>query len=180
MKTSSIILGSLVLLLFSAAIGAEMSPAQKAKVTALLDSMSVLGKDPVIVAAVKKQNAELPAILQGLDNAKWKDLGSESPEVTSLAKNELAHYLRGKVHHTVIELFISDAEGRKVVFFTKTTSFIHKGKAKHDQPMQGKKWLGDLELDESTKQMQIQGSFPVLDNGKPIGSVVLGFWVPKL
>lgn len=172
---ASLIVGSLHI-----GFAAELSPAQKTKVEALLDSMSVMGKDEKVVAAVKAQNAKVPEILAGLTNEKWKTLNSESPEVQAVARTELAHYLRTKVHHTVIELFISDAEGRKVVLFTKTTSFIHKGKAKHDQPMQGKKWIGDLELDESTKQLQVQGSFPVLDKGKPIGSVVLGFWVPKL
>jgi hypothetical protein len=159
---------------------AELSPAQKTKVEALLDSMSAMGHDAKVVAAVKAQNAKIPEILASVTNEKWKALKSESPEVQAVSRNELTQYLRGKVHHTVIELFISDAEGRKVALFTKTTSFTHKGKAKHDQPMLGKKWIGDLELDESTQQMQVQGSFPVLDKGKPIGSVVLGFWVPKL
>jgi hypothetical protein len=159
---------------------AELSEAQKSKVEALLDTMSSLGKDPKVVAAVKAQNAKLPDLLKGLDNAKWTTLASTSPEVQAVSHTELTRHLRGVVHHTVIELFISDAEGRKVALFTKTTSFIHKGSPKHDQPMLGKKWIGDLELDKSTQQMQVQGSFPVLDKGKPIGSVVLGFWVPKL
>jgi hypothetical protein len=159
---------------------AELTKDQQAKVEALLDSMSSLGKDPKVVAAVKAQNAKLPEVLKGMDNARWATLASTSPEVHAVSHTELTRYLRGVVHHTVIELFISDAEGRKVALFTKTTSFTHKGKPKHDLPMQGKKWIGDLELDESTQQMQVQGSFPVLDKGKPIGSVVLGFWVPKL
>jgi hypothetical protein len=180
MKMSRMGWVSLLLFPVSLVFSNEMSPAQKSKVEALLDSMAVLGKDPKVVDAVKAQNAKLPEILAGINNEKWKSLSAESPEVRSVSHTELTQYLRGKVHHTVIELFISDAEGRKVALFTKTTSFIHKGKPKHDQPMLGKKWLGDLELDQSTQQMQIHGSFPVIDKGKPIGSVVLGFWVPKL
>jgi hypothetical protein len=137
------------------AFSAELTPAQHAKIEALVDSMSVLGKDTAVVAAVKAQNVKLPDILKGMDNAKWKTLTTESPEVQALSKSPLTHYLRGKMHPTVIELFVSDAEGRKVCFFTKPTSFIHKGKPKHDQAMAGKHWVGDLELDQSTQQMQV-------------------------
>lgn len=162
------------------AFAAELTAEQKTKVEALLDSMSALGSDPKVVAAVKAQNAKLPDALKGVDNERWAALSSTSPEVQAVSHTELTRYLRGVVHHTVIELFISDAQGRKVALFTKTTSFTHKGHAKHEHPMQGKKWFGDLEVDKSTQQMQVQGSFPVLEKGKPIGSVVLGFWVPKL
>ncbi len=180
MKSLHYGLATFFLFSVSLAFSNELSPAQKTKVETLLDSMAVLGKDPKVIEAVKAQNAKLPDILVGINNEKWKALTAESPEVKAVSHNALTQYLRGKVHHTVIEVFISDAEGRKVALFTKTTSFIHKGKPKHDQPMLGKKWMGDLELDQSTQQMQIQGSFPVLDKGKAIGSVVLGFWVPKL
>ncbi len=158
----------------------QLTPEQKTRVAALLDSLSPVGSDPIVVKAVKAQNAKLPDLLQGITNDKWKELNSGSPEVKLLSHSDLSRYMRSKVHHSVIEMFISDAEGRKVAFFAKTTSFIHKGKAKHDQPMAGKKWIGRPEIDESTQQLQVQGSFPVLDSGKPIGSIVLGFWVPKL
>lgn len=167
--------------LVSAAQGApELSAEQRAKVDSLSALMLPLGKDPQVVAAVKAQNARLPEVLAGMDEAKWKSLTVESPELLAVSKSELAAYLRGRVHHTVIELFINDAEGRKVVLFAKTSNWKHKGKAKHDRPMLGKPWTGPLELDESTGQMQVQVSFPVLDGDKPIGSVVLGFWLPKL
>lgn len=158
----------------------ELTPEQHRRVAALLDSMSILGQDPKVVEAVKAQNAHFPEVLAGMTNDQWKTLKANAEEVKFLSHNDLSRHLRGIVHHTVIEMFISDAEGRKVAFFSKTTSFTHKGKAKHDQAMRGKKWIGDLEIDESTQQLQVQGSFPVLDGEKPIGSMVLGFWVPKL
>jgi hypothetical protein len=172
---------SLFGLLFLATLqAAELTPEQEKRVATLLDSMSALGKDPKVVEAVKAQNAKLPDVLVGMTNDKWKPLAADAPEVKACSHHELSRYLRGTTHHTVIELFISDAAGRKVTFFSKTTSFIHKGKPKHDKPMAGQKWIGDLEIDQSTQQLQVQGSFPVLENGKPIGSMVLGFWVPKL
>lgn len=44
----------------------------------------------------------------------------------------------------------------------KLTSWTHKGKPKHDLPIQGKKWTGEIEVDESTGLEQIQISIPVL------------------
>ncbi len=158
----------------------DLTPGQKAKVDSLTALMQPLGRDAKVVAAVKAQNARLPEILAGIDEAKWKALTVESPELLAVSKSELAAHLRSRVHHTVIELFINDAEGRKVVLFAKTSNWRHKGKAKHDHPMLGKTWTGPLELDASTGQMQVQVGFPVLDGDKPIGSVVLGFWLPKL
>jgi hypothetical protein len=179
--TSSMILALMLgVTTLTVAAESQLTPQQKTRVVALLDSLSPVGSDPMVVNAVKTQNAKLPELLQGLTNEKWKELNSGTPEVKLLSHSDLSRYMRGKVHHSVIEMFINDAEGRKVAFFAKTTSFIHKGKAKHDKPMTGKQWIGEPEIDESTQQLQVQGSFPVLDAGKPIGSIVLGFWVPKL
>ena len=46
--------------------------------------------------------------------------------------------------------------------------------------MTGKTYLGPIALDESTGLQEIQVGLPVLDNGKPIGSVVVGITVSKL
>jgi hypothetical protein len=46
--------------------------------------------------------------------------------------------------------------------------------------MTGKAWNGAVEVDESTGAQQIQVSVPVMDGGKAIGSLVVGFSVAKL
>jgi hypothetical protein len=46
--------------------------------------------------------------------------------------------------------------------------------------MTGKNWQGPVEVDESSGQQQLQVSVPVLDGGKPIGSLVVGLSVTKL
>lgn len=40
--------------------------------------------------------------------------------------------------------------------------------------MSGKAWQGRIEVDASTGMRQLQISVPVLDAGKPIGSLVVG------
>lgn len=47
-------------------------------------------------------------------------------------------------------------------------------------PMSGKPWQGDVEVDESSGLQQLQMAVPVLDAGKPIGSLVVGSSIGKL
>jgi len=84
------------------------------------------------------------------------------------------------VDDSIAEAFVSGADGTKVAFLSKPTSWSHKGKDKHDAPMSGKTWYGPVEVDQSSGAQQIQLGIPVLDGGKPIGSIVIGLKVTKL
>jgi hypothetical protein len=159
---------------------APLTPDQKAKVDAFLGQNKALGTDPTIVKAVKDFNAAPPAEAKGMTQATWDGLSVLSPEVRSFAKNALAEYMKTKRTPVMAELFVSGANGTKVAFFAKTTSWSHAGKPKHDVPMTGKTWIGPPELDQSSGKVTVQVSFPVLDGGKPIGSVVIGLEIAKL
>ena len=76
--------------------------------------------------------------------------------------------------------FVSGADGFKVGFDAKTEHWTHKGLPKHEVPMTGETWIGTVKLDDSTGQQLIQVALPVLDGGKPIGSLVVGLRVDKL
>jgi hypothetical protein len=110
----------------------------------------------------------------------WKDASIIDPFVRSFIKNDVGQFLKSKKDEVVSEEFVSDANGIKVGFMSKTTNWSHKGKPKHDQPMAGKIWQGPVETDESTGLQQIQLAVPVMDDGKPIGSLVVGFSIAKL
>jgi hypothetical protein len=159
---------------------APLTAAQRAKVEGYLETLKPLGTDPVVVKAVKEYNAAPPPEAQGMTQAKWDGLSVLSPEVRSFAKNALAEYLKTKRGDAIAELFVSGAKGTKVAFFAKTTNWSHAGKPKHDVPMSGKTWIGEPELDQSSGKVSVQVSFPVLDAGKPIGSVVVGLEIAKL
>lgn len=158
----------------------ELTADQKAKIETKLKQISVWGTDAAVVKAVKSHNTNPPAEFKDMTQEKWKALTMVSPEVKSLTKNELGLWIKSKKDSTMAEVFISGADGAKVAFTNKTTSWIHKGKPKHDVPMTGKSWTGKPELDESTGQTLVQISVPVLDAGKPIGSIVVGLAVSKL
>lgn len=151
-----------------------------ARAQAKAKSLAWLSTDPTVVAAVKQHNATPPAEAASMTNEKWKGLTVLDPFVRSLSKNALATYLKGKKEDAVSELFVSGADGTKVAFFAKTSSWTHKGKSKHEMPMKGETWVGPVGVDQSTGVEQIQVGLPVLDGGKPIGSVVVGLDVKKL
>lgn len=159
---------------------APLTAEQRTKVEGFLATLRPLGIDPVIVKAVREYNAAPPPEAQGMTQAKWDGLSVLSPEVRAFAKNPLAEYLKTKRSEAIAELFVSGAKGTKVAFFAKTTNWSHAGKPKHDAPMSGKTWIGEPELDQSSGKVSVQVSFPVLDGGKPIGSMVVGLEIAKL
>jgi hypothetical protein len=165
----------------SAVIAAEgLDAAVQAKIDAQVKAVQTWASDPILVKAVKTQNAALPADHAAMTQEKWKSLTILDPFVRTFSNNEAGAFLKGKKGGAVSEAFLSDAAGLKVAFLAKTTSWSHKGKAKHDEPMTGKTWQGPVEVDESTGVQQIQVAVPVLDDGKPIGSLVIGLSLAKL
>ena len=122
----------------------------------------------------------MPADHAALTQDKWRALIVLDPIVRGFTKNPVGQFLKSKKDDLVSEAFVSDAAGLKVGFIAKTTNWSHLGKPKHDVPMTGKNWQGPVEVDESSGQQQMQISVPVLDGGKPIGSLVVGLSVTKL
>jgi len=138
--------------------------------------------DPVVVTAVKEQNAAGP--LAGMDNPKWKGTRRSDPAVKQLQSNPPGQLLRRKLEASESaynEAFLNGARGQKVAFVEKTTSYIHTGQAKFDAPFStGKAWQGKPEFDESSQTYAIQISVPVLDGGASIGVLVVGVNLSQL
>jgi len=174
------ILSAALLLSASFVVAADLTPAQKTKLDAKMKELSALSTQAKIVEAVKVNNENPPAEYKEMTQEKWKELTVLSPEVKAFTKNEVGLFLKTLKDSVVTECFVSAANGNKVAFISKTSNWCHKGKPKHDVPMTGKSWIGKVELDESTGLQEIQFSIPVLDAGKPIGSIVVGLNVAKL
>ena len=158
----------------------EMPADVKARVEAKAKALQSWSTDAQVVAAVKAYNANPPAEAKAMTNEKWGKLTLLDPLVRGYSKNPLAMFLKQKKDDQISEGFVSGADGCKVAFLSKTTSWTHKGKPKHDVPMTGRVWYGNVEVDESTGVQQIQIGLPVLDGGKPVGSIVVGLSVAKL
>jgi len=178
------IIQTTVAIVFNASLTAYAAEAldatAQAKVDAKLKEVLAWASDPVIVNAVKAHNASMPPDQAALTQDVWKGLSVMEPIVRNFTKNEAAAFLKSKKGEVVSEAFISGADGLKVAFISKPSNWSHKGKPKHDEPMAGKIWQGAVELDESTGLQQVQVSVPVLDDGKPVGSLVVGLSLSKL
>jgi hypothetical protein len=171
----------MILSFFSLAASAELPADIRAGITKYTPELLKFAANEIVVTEVKKANASQPAELSSMTNDKWKNLSILSPEVKLITKGELSQFLVKNKPAFVSEIFVSAKDGAKVGFISKPTSWSHLGKPKHDIPMQGKNWTGEVELDESTGIKQLQVSFPVLDEAKKaIGSIVFGLDVAKI
>ena len=165
----------LAALVVSVVVQAEkLDPAVQARIDAKITEITAWASDPVIVGAVKAHNASVPADQAAITQERWRALTVLDPLVRSFVKNDVGQFLKTHKDNVIAEAFVSDAAGLKVGFGAKTTNWSHKGKPKHEVPMTGQHWQGEVEIDESSGQQQIQVAVPVLDGGKPIGSLVVG------
>jgi len=156
--------------------GFQMTPAVHAELDRQKTVIAGWAASPTIVNAVVEQNRKGP--IEGLDNAKWKITRRSDAVVAGFQKNAAGQFLKSKVEESkgaISEAFLSAAQGEKVAFVEKTTSYIHKGAPKFDIPFStGRAWQGQAEFDESTQTYAIQISVPVVGDGKPIGVLVVG------
>jgi hypothetical protein len=157
-----------------------ITPATQAKIDAQLKEIATWAAEPAVVEAVRAHNASLPADHAALTQDKWRALTVLDPMIRAFSKNAAGQFLKTKKSDLIVEAFASDAAGLKVAFIAKTSNWSHHAKPKHEVPMSGKSWQGPIEVDESTGQQQLQVGVPVLDAGKPIGSLVIGLSLTKL
>lgn len=157
-----------------------LDAAAQAKVDSKVKEIQSWAAESAIVSAVKVHNASLPADQAAMTQEKWKGLSVMDPFVRGFTKNDAALVLKAKKGEVVSEAFVSGADGLKVAFLSKPSNWSHQGKPKHDQPMAGKIWQGSVELDESTGAQQVQVAVPVLEDGKPIGALIVGLSLSKL
>jgi hypothetical protein len=178
MKTA---LGTMVgtLLALAAAVAPassfEITPAVQAELDKAKAALAAWAADPVVVSAVKEQNAKGP--IPGMDNPKWKTLRRSDPIVQAMVQNPAGQFVKKKIESsggTLDKAFINGLQGEKVAFGEKTISYLHKGQDKFDVPLTtAKPWqMQKPWFDESLQGYAIQVAVPVMDGGKPIGVIV--------
>lgn len=155
---------------------ARITPEIRAQLDAEKKTLVRWAADPVIVSAVKAQNAQGP--IPGMTNRKWRSLKPNDHIVKAFETNAAGVLLIKKMAASgdmVREAFLCAAQGEKAAFAQKPTNYLHKGEPKFDEPMKtGKVWEGVPEFDKSSHSHSVQLAAPVLDKGKPIGVLVIG------
>ena len=166
---------------FTAATAVALNPEAQIRVDARVAAVQFVATDPEIVAAVAAQNAALSPVQSAMTQVAWSRIkDDDEPLIHALSSNAAAVVLRAKCGEWANEAFVSDQRGIKVAFLSRPTNWSHAGKPKHEEPMAGRVWQGAIEADISTGLHQLQVSVPVLQNGVPIGSLVVGLNLEKL
>ena len=153
----------------------DITPAVQAELDRQKAAVAGWAADPVVVGAVREQNAKGP--IEGMDNAKWKTVRRSDPVVQAMVKCAAGQLLKKRIEASggaLDKAFISAAQGEKVAFAEKTISYLHRGQDKFDVPMStGKPWqMAKPWFDESLQGYALQVAAPVIDGGKPIGVIV--------
>jgi hypothetical protein len=151
-----------------------LDAATKQKLDAQVPIVKGWAQSSEIVNAVQAYNAQ-STTRKKITQQHWAMASGVESFVRTLTENSAAQYLKRNISDAVSEAFVSGADGGKVAFLSKPTYWSHMGKPKHDVPMTGRVWIGEVEVDQSSGFRQIQIGVPVLLQGKPIGSLVVGF-----
>lgn len=148
--------------------------------------LAAVGKDPVIVEAVKTQNARGISIseIKALDE-KWKTTAGVADFMNALMESTCGKHLRSIQDSKpyMAEIFVMDDQGANVCMTDKTSDYWQGDEAKFKNSFAGGKgavFVDDIEFDESTQTYVSQVSVPVIEDGRAIGAITFGVDVDNL
>jgi len=175
----------MIILAFSGvAIYAEDAP--KEVYDLATTKLAELGKDKMIVEAVKAQNAKGMSLnsIKEMDE-KWKNTAGLADFMTALMESESGKQLRSLQAENPFyaEIFVMDNQGANVSQTDKTSDYWQGDEAKFQKSFNGGKgaiFVDEVEFDDSTQTYISQVSVPVMDDGKAIGAITFGIEIDKL
>lgn len=168
----------------SAAAANEYEPAMQSY---LQDNVVTWASDPVLVDAIRAQNARTSGYSQdqiiAMDQDWRAQVGSaDAPLVNEVLSNPAAEFLRAQVSGsggTITEVFVMDAHGLNVAASAATSDMWQGDEAKFQETYPNgpnATHFSDVEFDESTQSYQGQISMSVVDpaSGEVIGAITIG------
>ncbi|OJG00054.1 PDC sensor domain-containing protein [Pararhizobium antarcticum] len=188
----------IAVLVASAAIflSAGIASAEEAYVAPVKDYLETNVKtwinDPVIIEAIKAQNAANAALTQADVDAldqKWRAEveGSDRAMIDGVLANAVSALLKAKQEAsdgTITEVFVMDAKGLNVGQNDVTSDYWQGDEDKFQKSFgagAGAVFVDEAEKDESTQILQSQASMTIVDEaGAPIGAVTIGINLDSL
>ena len=150
-------------------------------------------RNPLVVAAIKKQNARHADLNQTDINAldkKWRAETSRSkrPLIKRVLATKLSRFLKQAKkdqHGIVTEVFVMDNRGLNVGQSDVTSDYWQGDEAKWQKTYSagaGALFIDEVEMDESTQTFQSQLSMSIVDpaSGEVIGAITVGINVDAL
>ena len=144
--------------------------------------------DPVIVKAVKEQNAQglTLAKIQEIDKA-WMETTNAKKEPTafmkSIASNAAAKELAKLEKPYMVEFILTDNQGANVAVTGMTSDYWQGDEPKFTNAFangKGNTYIARPQKDKSTGEVISQVSVPVMSDGKAIGTLTVGVRPEKL
>ncbi len=186
MKKGMVLLTAGVFFLASlgAAFAGEKAPQ---KVVDLANTtLAEIGKDPVIVKAVKEENAKGKSLEQIKEmDAKWQAQPGIADYMQAMMESECGKHLLGieKSSAQYVEIFVMDNQGANVAMTSKTSDYWQGDEAKFQKSFaegKGSIFVDELKFDDSSQAYLVQVSVPVMDGDKAIGAITFGIDVEEV
>lgn len=144
-------------------------------------------EDPVIVAAIREQNARTARLHQSeidaLDAAWRSEVGAaDAPTIAPVLQSDASAFLRSRVGNSggrITEIFAMDARGLNVASSGVTSDYWQGDEAKFTETYPAGPTgvhFGEIEFDESSQSYQGQISLTITDpaTGEAIGAMTVG------
>ncbi len=149
-------------------------------------TLAKLGTDPVIVKAIKAENAKGKTLnqIQEMDK-KWKAHAGIADYMQAMIDSECGKHLRNVQNSApyYAEIFVMDNQGANVAMTDKTSDYWQGDEAKFKKSYKGgagSVFVDEVEFDDSTQAYLVQVSVPVKGGGKVIGAITFGIDVDKI
>lgn len=185
MKKTSIFLLIGLILSVGSGIAYAGEKASQGIVDLANSTLAKFGTDPIIVAAVKAENAKGKTLdqIKELDK-KWMATAGIVDYMKALMDNECGKYLRNiqASARYYAEIFVMDNQGANVAMSDKTSDYWQGDEAKFIKSYNGGRgavFIDDVKFDNSTQAYLVQVSVPVKDGDKVIGAITFGINVDK-
>jgi hypothetical protein len=149
-------------------------------------TLAALGSDPVIVKAVKEENAKGKSLDQIKEmDGKWLAHAGVADYMKALTDSECGKHLQALQSSSpqYVEIFVMDNQGANVAMTAKTSDYWQGDEAKFQKSFaegKGAVFVDDVKFDDSSQTYLVQVSVPVLDGGKAIGAITFGIDIEKV
>ena len=185
MKKARMFLVVGLMLVAGSAVTYSAEKAPQAIVDLANSTLVKYGTDPIIVKAVKAENAKGKTLaqIQELDK-KWMATPGVVDYMKALMENECGAYLH-KIQQSApyfAEIFVMDNLGANVAMSDKTSDYWQGDEAKFIKSYnngKGAVFVDAVKFDDSTQNYLVQVSVPVKDGDKVIGAITFGINVDK-
>lgn len=148
--------------------------------------LAALGTDPVIVEAVKAENAKGKTLdkIKEMDK-KWRAHAGIADYMQALMDSECGKYIAGIQNSApyYAEIFVMDNQGANVSMTDKTSDYWQGDEAKFKKSFAGGAgavFVDEVEFDDSTQAYLVQVSVPVKGGDNVIGAITFGVDVDKI